>query len=162
MSLSSFNIPSGGFREVRPCSAQLVATYGPDGRCLHQEVIIHLLPSSVHGMTLASFFNPLQSHGLGTVPMNYPSKCSSVITSIYVGADNPRTFRCGIRAFYPQENKMQAQAAITSIDNTIAVLQAITVKLEENDTYDFDIQKDVDSAADTADSIEEYIDDQLG
>lgn len=162
MSLSSCDIPSGGFREVRPCSAQLVETYGPDGKCFHQELIIHLLPSSVHPTMTGVFFNPLLSHGLGPgIKMSYPSKSSGAITSIYVDADNPRTFRCGIRAFYNQEKNMNASKAAANVEDTIAVLEGIKSKLEDNDGYDFDIESKLTTISDTADEVQDYIDDEL-
>ena len=162
MSLSSCKVPFGGFRVVRPCSAQVVATYGPDGKCFHQELIIHLLPSSAHDTTLADFFNPLRSHGLGHTKMVYPSKSSGAITSIYVDADNPRTFRCGIRAFYNQEKNMNASKAAANVEDTITVLEGIKSKLEDNDGYDFDIETKLGIIADTADEVQDYLDEELG
>ena len=93
--------------------------------------------------------------------MNFPSKSSSVITSIYVDADNPRTFRCGIRAFYNQEKNMNASKAAATVDDIISVLENIKQKLEDNDTYDFDIETLVTRIADDAALVEEYIDDEL-
>jgi len=163
MSLSSCDVPSGGYRVVRHCSAQLVETYGPDGKSFHQELIIHLLPSPAQNMMREVIFNPLQSHGRGLMTkMNYPSKCSSVITSIYVDADNPRTFRCGIRAFYNEDKNMNASKAAASVDDTVGVLDSVKQKLEDNDTYDFDIEAKLTKLSDLADEIEEYIDDELG
>lgn len=162
MSLSSCDVPAGGYRVVRPCSAQLVETYGPDGKSFHQELIIHLLPSTAQHMMTEVIFNPLQSHGLGRMTKpNYPSKCSHVITSIYVGANNPRTFRCGIRAFYHQEKNMNASKAAASVDDSISILEGIKQKLEDNDSYEFDIETKLNTIADTADEIDEYIDDEL-
>lgn len=162
MSLSSFDIPSGGYRTVSPCSAQLVETFGPDGKSLHQEVIIHLLPSNAQPMMTGAFFHPLQSHGRGVMsPMNYPSKSSSVITSIYVDNDNPRTFRVGIRAFYPQEHQMKAQEAVEALEQTISELETAKQKIEENDTNEFDIDRKVNLISEVAEEINEYLADQL-
>ena len=162
MSVSSCDVPAGGYRIVRPCSAQLVETYGPDGKSFHQELIIHLLPSTAQLMMTEVIFNPLQSHGLGLAKeLNYPLKCSGVITSIYVDADNPRTFRCGIRALYNQEKNMNASKAAASIDDTIGVLESIKQKLEDNDSYDFDIEAKLITISDTADEVEDYVDDFL-
>ena len=162
MSLSSFELPAGGYRVVRPCSAQLVETYGPDGKCVHQEVIIHLLPSGVLPTMTEAFFHPLQSHALGReTKMNFPSKCSSVITSIYVSAENPRTFRCGIRAFYNQEKNMNASKAAANVEDTITVLEGVKAKLEDNDGYDFDIEVNLTKLEDTALEIQDYIDEEL-
>ena len=93
--------------------------------------------------------------------MNFPSKCSSVITSIYVSADNPRIFRCGIRAFYNQEKNMNASKAAASIDDIIAVLEGVKQKLEDNDTYDFDIGTYITKLEETANDIQDYIDEEL-
>ena len=161
MSLSTFDIPSGGYREVRPCSAQLVETYGPDGKCWHQEVIIHLLPQSAQHMTMAAFFNPLQSHGRGiTTEMSYPSKCSSVITSIYVDANNPRTFRCGIRAFYKPESIMKAREAADQIQVIIDELEVIKQEVEDKDTYEFDIGRELTTISSEVERINDYVEDQ--
>ncbi len=162
MPVSSCDVPSGGYRVVRPCSAQLVETYGPDGKSFHQELIIHLLPSTAQIMMKETIFNPLQSHGLGqATTMNYPSKCSSVITSIYVDANNPRTFRCGIRAFYNQEKNMNASKAASDVDDIIGILENIKQKLEDNDTYDFDIEANLTKIEETAVAVEDYIDEEL-
>jgi len=162
MPVSSCDVPSGGYRVVRPCSAQLVETYGPDGKSFHQEVIIHLLPSTAQTMMREVIFNPLQSHGLGTAKqMSYPLKCSNVITSIYVDANNPRTFRCGIRAFYNQEKNMNASKAASDVDDIIGVLDNVKQKLEDNDTYDFDIEANLTKLEETAVAVEDYIDEQL-
>jgi len=107
-------------------------------------------------------FNPLQSHGLGTATkMSYPLKCSGVITSIYVDANNPRTFRCGIRAFYNQEKNMNASKAASDVDDIIGVLDNIKQKLEDNDTYDFDIEANLTKLEETAIAVEDYIDEEL-
>ena len=161
MSLSTFDIPSGGYREVRPCSAQLVETYGPDGKCWHQEVIIHLLPQSAQHMTMAAFFNPLQSHGRGIMTkMSYPPKCSSVITSIYVDGDNPRTFRCGIRAFYQPESIMKSQEAVDQIQVIIDDLEVAKQEIEDNDMSEFDIGRELTSITSEVDRLTDYLDDQ--
>ena len=57
---------------------------------------------------------------------------------------------------------MNASDAVSSLDSTIAVLENVKQKLDDNDTYDFDIEALVNRSADTADEIEDYIDDQLG
>jgi len=160
LSLSSFDIPSGGYQEVRPCSAQLVETYGPDGKCLHQEVIIHLLPSSAQHMMMAAFFHPLQSHARGVTKTNFPLKCSDVITSIYVSEDNPRTFRCGIRAFYNQEKNMQAREAAEQIQSIIDDLQKVLQEVETNDTSEYDIGGSLTKIVNEVETIQDYIDDQ--
>ena len=161
LSVSTFDVPSGGYQTVRPCSAQLVATYGPGGRCLHQEVIIHLLPSNAQNMMTAAFFHPLQSHGRGTTKTKFPQKCSSVITSIYVDVDNPATFRCGIRAFYNKERNMKAQDAIDKIESIIGTLEGIKEDLEANDTYDFDIDRQLGTIETEVINVEEYVEDEL-
>lgn len=158
---SSFGIPSGGHRVVRRCSAHLVETYGPDGKCLHQEVIIHRLPSDAQCTITETFFYPLLSHGRGLIQkMSFPSKCSSVITSIYVSPDNPGEFRCGIRAFYPKETIMRAQDAVTQIDSIIDTLAEAKQAIEDNDTYDFDIDRKLNVMDEIATEVNEYILDQ--
>ena len=157
---SSFTTPHGCARVVSHCSAQLVETFGPDGKCLHQEVIIQRGPSLVQNMMTEHFFAPLLSHGRGLTTTVYPSKCSNVITSIYVSMDNPSELRCGIRAFYPKELNMHAQEAITQIDGIINTLEESKTVLNEHDTDDFDIDRKLNVIEDIADEVSEYISDQ--
>ena len=157
---SSFATPPGCVRVVSRCSAQLVATFGPDGRCLHQEVIIQRGPAIVLDMTTKHFFAPLLSHVRGLTTTVYPSKCSNVITSIYVSMDNPNELRCGIRAFYPKEISMHAQEAITQIDTIITTLEEAKVVLNDNDTDYFDIDRKLNVMEEIADEVAEYVSDQ--
>lgn len=157
---SSFATPPGCVRIVTSCSAQLVETFGQDGKCLHQEVIIQRGPSLVRGMMTAHFFAPLLSHGRGLTTTVLPSKCSNVITSIYVSADNPGEFRAGIRAFYPKESNMHAQKAVTQIETIIAILNEAKEILDDNDTLDFDIERRLNVSEEIAEDVLEYVSDQ--
>jgi len=112
-------------------------------------------------MMMAAFFHPLQSHGHGiTTEMSFPPKCSSVITSIYVDANNPRTFRCGIRAFYQPETTMKAQEAADQIQVIIDDLEVVKQEVEDNDTYEFDIGRELTTIQNEVERITDYVDDQ--
>ena len=56
---------------------------------------------------------------------------------------------------------MNASKAAANVDDIINVLENIKQKLEDNDTYDFDIETLVTRIADDAALVEEYIDDEL-
>ena len=111
-------------------------------------------------MMTAAFFHPLQSHGRGITKTTFPWKCSSVITSIYVDADNPRTFRCGIRAFYNKEIGMKASEAAEQIQVIIDNLEELKQDVEDNDTYEFDIGRNLTTIENEVELIKDYVDDQ--
>jgi len=111
-------------------------------------------------MMTAAFFHPLQSHGRGITKTSFPQKCSSVITSIYVDANNPRTFRCGIRAFYNQEKIMKAQEAIDQLEAVISDLDTVKGEIEANDTYEFDIGRKLNLISALTEEISDYVADQ--
>jgi len=107
------------------------------------------------------FFNPLLSHGRGLIQkMNFPSRCSSVITSICVSPDNPGEFRAGIRAFYPKETSMHAREAIEQIETIVETLNEAKTKIEENDTCDFDIDRKLNVIEEISAEVTEYVVDQ--
>lgn len=157
---SSFASGPGTYRVVSLCSAQLVETFGPDGKCLHQEVIIHRLPSRANPTIQESFFNPLLSHGRGITTTNFPLKCSSVITSIYVNSNEPAVFRCGIRAFYKQEHIMRAQDAVTQIETAVTALEEAKQIIEDNDTMEFDLDRKLNLIEEISGEVLEYVSDQ--
>ena len=56
---------------------------------------------------------------------------------------------------------MNASKAAANVDDTISVLESIKQKLEDNDSYDFDIEAKLTTISNAADDVEEYIDDEL-
>jgi hypothetical protein len=156
------DVPNGGSRVVKRCSAQLVETFGPDGKCCHQELIIHRLPSDVPNMMTEAFFHPLRSHVLGsTTKMIYPSRCSNVILSTYVDTENPAVFRCGIRPFYNLEKHMNAQQVLEKLESAIESLESAKDGVNDNDTMEFDLGRKLNLLTELAEEVADYVADAI-